>query len=105
MAKLLQRVILQYQRPSPFGALTGTVAQRYASHGGYAKTVSNPANVPGLSSAVYKVPSGDVGPGASKDGKYKNPEYFCYNRMSYFEAEVEMLKYRLPQPSNKPKKK
>lgn len=47
----------------------------------------------------------DVGPGASKDGKYKNPEYFCYDRMSYFEAEVEMSKYRLPQPSNKPKKK
>jgi hypothetical protein len=23
--------------------------------------------------------------------------------MSYFEAEIEMLKYRLPQPSNKPK--
>jgi len=46
----------------------------------------------------------DVGPGASKDGQYKNPEYFCYNRMSYFEAEIEMSKYRLPQPSNKPKK-
>jgi hypothetical protein len=46
----------------------------------------------------------DVGPGASKDGKYKNPEYFCYNPMSYFEAEIEMLKYRLPQPSNKRKR-
>jgi hypothetical protein len=46
----------------------------------------------------------EVGPGASKDGQYKNPEYFCYNRMSYFEAESEMSKYRLPQPSNKPKK-
>jgi hypothetical protein len=46
----------------------------------------------------------DVGPGASKGGQYKNPEYFCYNRMSYFEAEMEMSKYRLPQPSNKSKK-
>ncbi|PNF40067.1 hypothetical protein B7P43_G11523 [Cryptotermes secundus] len=101
MVKLLQRLILQHQKLSPYKAL----AQRYASHGGCAKTVSTPANVPGLSSAVYKVPPGDVGPGASKDGKYKNPEYFCYNQMSYFEAEVEMLKYRLPQPSNKPKKK
>lgn len=41
----------------------------------------------------------EVGPGASKSGEYKNPEYFCYNTTSYFEAEVEMLKYRLPQPS------
>lgn len=46
----------------------------------------------------------DVGPGASKDGQYKNPEYFCYHSMSYFEAEIEMSKHRLPQPSNKPKK-
>jgi hypothetical protein len=46
----------------------------------------------------------DVGPGASKGGQYKNPEYFCYNKMSYFEAEVELSKYRLPQPSNKSKR-
>lgn len=44
-----------------------------------------------------------VGPGAKKDGAYKNPEYYCYNDMSYFEAEVEMAKYRIPQPSNKKK--
>jgi hypothetical protein len=44
-----------------------------------------------------------VGPGAKKDGVYKNPEYFCYNENSYFEAEVEMAKYRIPQPSNKKK--
>ncbi|XP_069681636.1 uncharacterized protein [Periplaneta americana] len=90
-------------------------AQRFASQGGTTTAASKPApaaakpapaaakpvtDVPGLSSAVYKLPSGEVGPGASKDGSYKNPEYFCYNRISYFEAEIEMLKYRLPQPSS-----
>ncbi|XP_063242257.1 uncharacterized protein LOC134542163 [Bacillus rossius redtenbacheri] len=60
----------------------------------------DPGNVPGLSSAVLSVPPGEVGPHASKQAEYKNPEYFCYNEFSYFEAENEMLKYRLPQPSS-----
>lgn len=34
--------------------------------------------------------------GTGKD--YKNPEYFGYNRMSYTQAEVEMEKFRVPQP-------
>lgn len=42
-----------------------------------------------------------VGPGAAKNGEYKNPEYYSYNVTSYFEAEVEMSKFRIPQPSNK----
>uniref|UniRef100_A0A7R9F9R7 NADH dehydrogenase [ubiquinone] flavoprotein 3, mitochondrial n=1 Tax=Timema bartmani TaxID=61472 RepID=A0A7R9F9R7_9NEOP len=61
------------------------------------------ANVPGLSSAVVSIPNGEVGPGAAKQGQYKNPEYFCYNPISYFEAEIEMAKYRIPQPSNNQK--
>lgn len=43
----------------------------------------------------------EVGPGASKSSDYKNPEYFLYNKNSYFEAEIEMLKYRCPQPKAK----
>nr|CAD7572463.1 unnamed protein product [Timema californicum] len=61
------------------------------------------ANVPGLSSAVVSIPNGEVGPGAAKQGQYKNPEYFCYNPISYFEAEIEMAKYRIPQPSSNQK--
>ena len=75
------------------------------------ETVSKPDNTsqtfkdaPGLSNKIVNVPSGEVGPGASKSSVYKNVEYFCYNNVSYFEAEVEMLKYRLPQPSNKTSK-
>ncbi|GLV35722.1 uncharacterized protein CBL_01127 [Carabus blaptoides fortunei] len=56
-------------------------------------------NVPGLSKAVHTTDE-PVGPGASKSGEYKVPEYFNYNKNSYFEAEVEMNKYRLPQPSS-----
>ncbi|KAL1450782.1 hypothetical protein WDU94_003104 [Cyamophila willieti] len=59
------------------------------------------ANVPGLSSQVLDVPKTEVGPGASKSSDYKNPEYFSYNTTSYFEAEIEMLKYRCPQPKAK----
>ncbi|XP_072930300.1 uncharacterized protein NdufV3 [Epargyreus clarus] len=59
------------------------------------------ANVPGLSSAVIHPVSEPVGPGVDpqKSGAYKVPEYFCYDNMSYFEAEIEMAKFRCPQPS------
>ncbi|XP_015190000.1 PREDICTED: uncharacterized protein LOC107073807 [Polistes dominula] len=59
------------------------------------------ANVPGLSEKCYKLPSTPVGPNASKDKEYKNPEYFCYHLDSFAEAEVELAKFRLPAPSNK----
>lgn len=64
---------------------------------------NQPPSVPGLSTSVVKNPSGPVGPNVDKDkaGPYKVPEYFCYNTMSYYEAEVEMAKYRLPQPSSR----
>ncbi|EFN90137.1 hypothetical protein EAI_09653 [Harpegnathos saltator] len=42
-----------------------------------------------------------VGPDASKEKEYKNPEYFCYHVNTIAEAEVELAKYRLPTPSNK----
>lgn len=56
-------------------------------------------NVPGLSSYVIKQKAEPLGPGASKSKEYKVPEYFCYDRFSYTSAEVEMAKYRCPQPS------
>lgn len=56
-------------------------------------------DVPGLSSNIVKPKSQPLGPGASPTGAYKVPEYYCYDRFSYHEAEVEMAKYRCPQPS------
>uniref|UniRef100_A0A2M4C4D5 Uncharacterized protein n=1 Tax=Anopheles marajoara TaxID=58244 RepID=A0A2M4C4D5_9DIPT len=55
--------------------------------------------VPGLSSRCVQRKDGPVGPGADHKGTYKVPEYFSYNQTSYFEAEVEMSKFRIPQPS------
>lgn len=55
--------------------------------------------VPGLSKNCVLPKAHPVGPGASTDGEYKVPEYFCYNKTSYYEAEVEMEKFRCPQPS------
>lgn len=55
--------------------------------------------VPGLSKNCVLPKAHPVGPGASTDGEYKVPEYFCYDKNSYYEAEVEMEKFRCPQPS------
>lgn len=56
-------------------------------------------NAPGLSAKCVKSTNAPVGPGASTKGDYKVPEYFCYDKTSYAEAEIEMAKYRCPQPS------
>ncbi|XP_049277026.1 uncharacterized protein LOC125760697 [Anopheles funestus] len=58
-------------------------------------------DVPGLSSRCVEKKDGPVGPGAERNGTYKVPEYFSYNQTSYFEAEIEMSKFRIPQPSTK----
>lgn len=56
----------------------------------------------GLSSACITPTSAPVGPNVDKDkaGPYKVPEYFQYHTMSYYEAEIEMSNFRLPQPSS-----
>lgn len=55
-------------------------------------------NVPAVTGERKEI-TGPVGPGATKDGEYKAPEYFCYTKWFFTEAEVEMQKYRCPQPS------
>lgn len=57
------------------------------------------SNVAGLSSRCVEPNKGPVGPGAKSDGDYKVPEYFCFNQYTFTEAEIEMAKYRVPQPS------
>lgn len=64
-----------------------------------AKKEAVKADVPGLSPNIVKAKSQPLGPGASSSGPYKVPEYYCYDRFSYHEAEVEMAKYRCEQPS------
>lgn len=64
----------------------------------YEKFEPNP-NVPGLSSQVVLVSEQEVMKGVSKTGTYKNPEYFSYHPMSFYNAESELTCYRLPQPS------
>ncbi|XP_047997656.1 uncharacterized protein LOC125235220 [Leguminivora glycinivorella] len=83
---------------------------RYFSEGSGQGSSQSPAsasagkvneNVPGLSQNCIAPASQPVGPGVDpkKSGPYKVPEYYLYNNMSYFEAEIEMSKYRCPQPS------
>lgn len=64
----------------------------------YEKFEPNP-DVPGLSSQVVMVSDQEVMKGVSKSGVYKNPEYFSYHPMSFYNAESELTCYRLPQPS------
>uniref|UniRef100_A0A1B6GSM3 Uncharacterized protein n=1 Tax=Cuerna arida TaxID=1464854 RepID=A0A1B6GSM3_9HEMI len=56
-------------------------------------------DVPGLSSNVYQISESQLFPGISKEGTYKNPEYFSYHCTSFYDAEIELMPYRLPQPS------
>lgn len=58
----------------------------------------NLQNVTGLSSQIILQRQGPLGPQDAKN-EYKVKEYFCYDKSSYFQAEIEMAKYRLPQPS------
>lgn len=55
-------------------------------------------NVPGLSSKCVLPRSQPLGPGASQSGDYKVPEYYCYDKNSFAEAEIEMANFRCPQP-------
>nr|CAI5827173.1 unnamed protein product [Callosobruchus analis] len=74
-------------------------AKQRSESGASATSHTSIPDVEGLSKACVNVPNQPVGPGAAKNTGYKNPEYFCYDKTSYFEAEIEMLKYRCPQPS------
>lgn len=50
----------------------------------------------GLTAACVKPNNDKAVPGTGKE--YKPVEYYGFNRMSYHEAEVEMEKFRVPQP-------
>ncbi|XP_037935180.1 uncharacterized protein LOC119669386 [Teleopsis dalmanni] len=93
-----------------FGVLHRIVHRAFSQTGGEIKSTtkaSNAAssptsintNVKGLSSNCVEPTSTPVGPGAAPNAPYKVMEYFCFNRFSYAEAEVEMAKFRCPQPS------
>ncbi|CAK1582620.1 unnamed protein product [Parnassius mnemosyne] len=80
---------------------TDSSSQTHGSGSSASPSTAINTNVPGLSSAVIHPASQPVGPDVdpNKNGAYKVPEYFCYDNMSFFEAEIEMAKFRLPQPS------
>ncbi|RLU22633.1 hypothetical protein DMN91_004911 [Ooceraea biroi] len=90
-------------RRVPLQGITTISSRTFSAQTSSGSTAQSTANVdvPGLSEHVVKVPNASVGPDASKDKEYKNPEYFCYHVDSFGEAEVELAKYRLPVPSNK----
>ncbi|KAL1506673.1 hypothetical protein ABEB36_005996 [Hypothenemus hampei] len=96
---MFSRALVNSQRSWP-AAVRNVSGGKIIFNKDYAPSSSGSSpNVPGLSEKVVKIPKGEVGPGASKKSKYPNPEYFCYDKSSYFEAEVELLKYRCAQPS------
>ena len=68
---------------------------------GVRKPTEMKSKIIGLGENVFKLNVKPVGPGADKKAAYKNPEYFCYNSYSFYEAEIEMAKFRLEQPSAK----
>lgn len=90
------------QRASVLRVISRAYSEGAQTTGSGSSTVPPPtADAPGLSGAVVIHTAEPVGPGIKPDksGPYKSPEYFCYNDMSYYEAEVEMAKYRCPAPN------
>ncbi|XP_030380811.1 uncharacterized protein LOC115628745 [Scaptodrosophila lebanonensis] len=94
VSPLIRRAYSQAQRTT--GGAKTPASSGSAGASGNGPSVSN---VTGLSSSCVKPTSSPVGPGATASGDYKVPEYFSFNRFTYAEAEVEMAKYRCPQPS------
>lgn len=90
----------QYAKGSSTGATGPKSPKRQA---GAAGAAAPPAgineNVPGLSARCVLPRSQPLGPGASATSEYKVPEYFCYDKTSYAEAEIEMADFRCPQPN------
>lgn len=95
-------ILINYQQCLIRGLATGTAGSSTGKTSP-AKTASSqfsiPKDVPGLTTRCVKEKSQPLGPGASTTGEYKVPEYYCYDKTSYHEAEIEMLRYRCPQPS------
>ncbi|KAK9497999.1 hypothetical protein O3M35_003890 [Rhynocoris fuscipes] len=73
------------------------ITARYCSN----KSQNPSINVQGLSNKVFARPIKPVDPGAKKTGGYNVPEYFSFDKYSFYEAELELVKYRQPQPSSK----
>lgn len=91
-------------RGSALRVISRTYSQGTKQTTGTASSAAPPpstTNVQGLSGAVVISATEPVGPGIKPDksGPYKSPEYYCYNDMSFYEAEVEMAKYRCPAPN------
>lgn len=57
-------------------------------------------NVTGLSTKCVLPKKGPLGPGAAVNAEYKVPEYFCYDKNSFAQAEIEMANFRCPQPNS-----
>ncbi|XP_050539832.1 NADH dehydrogenase [ubiquinone] flavoprotein 3, mitochondrial [Daktulosphaira vitifoliae] len=72
--------------------------RRYVAKPETAKDIT--ANVKGLSNKVIIANPPPERVRKTVGNTYKNPQYFSYHKTSYFDAEIEMLKYRLPQPSS-----
>ncbi|KAG8229817.1 hypothetical protein J437_LFUL008184 [Ladona fulva] len=105
--KVCHREAFRRAFSSKTGGSAGASSKTTSSPGSSASSkkpssASSPTvDVPGLSNKVLSVPNAEVGPGASKSSNYKNPEYFSYHKFSFAEAEMEMIKFRIPQPSNR----
>ncbi|BES90943.1 Hypothetical protein NTJ_03751 [Nesidiocoris tenuis] len=96
-----QKFMLINWNPLAIRAVSNQISSTQSSDSPPAAKAPIVKDVPGLSANCLSVPNEAVGPGVTAQSEYKVPEYFCYDKTSYFEAEIEILKYRLPQPSSK----
>ncbi|CAL8103439.1 unnamed protein product [Orchesella dallaii] len=97
----ISRTYTSTTKPAPANPKSGGSGS--SSKGGSA---TGNANVQGKNldppqTVFKKVDAQSLGPGASKQSDYKNPEYFSYHNMSYCDMDIVMANLRVPQPPNK----
>ncbi|XP_061708728.1 uncharacterized protein LOC133518947 isoform X2 [Cydia pomonella] len=60
--------------------------------------VKPPFDIPRMPSGVFRCTDGEViGPQAGKCAYYRNPEYYSFHHMSFFDMHMIMGSYRKPQ--------
>ncbi|XP_063357591.1 uncharacterized protein LOC134647249 [Cydia amplana] len=60
--------------------------------------VATPFDIPKMPSGVFRCTDGEIiGPQAGKCAYYRNPEYYSFHHMSFFDMHMILDQYRKPQ--------
>ncbi|XP_063548682.1 uncharacterized protein LOC134755924 isoform X2 [Cydia strobilella] len=84
-------------KPSNPACFSWYDARKY-SHCLPGNNVRTPFDIPKMPSGVFRCTDGEViGPQAGKCAYYRNPEYYSFHHMSFFDMHLILGEYRKPQ--------